>query len=68
MKFQTETALMYDAVHLFVMAIQALDNSTDVQIGPLVCDGEDAWLHGNSLINYMKMVFPCRRRCHACSN
>ncbi|KAF2346082.1 Ionotropic glutamate receptor L-glutamate and glycine-binding domain, partial [Trinorchestia longiramus] len=53
---QTETALMYDAVHLFVLAIQALDNSTDVQVSPLVCEGEEAWLHGNSLINYMKLV------------
>ncbi|KAK7085548.1 hypothetical protein SK128_021964, partial [Halocaridina rubra] len=52
----TETALMYDAVKLFVMAIQALDNSTDVQMTSLVCEGEDAWIHGNSLINFMKMV------------
>ncbi|XP_068238713.1 glutamate receptor ionotropic, kainate 2-like isoform X2 [Palaemon carinicauda] len=52
----TETALMYDAVKLFVMAIQALDNSTDVQMTSLVCEGEDAWVHGNSLINYMKLV------------
>ncbi|RXG61714.1 Glutamate receptor ionotropic, kainate 2 [Armadillidium vulgare] len=56
MAMGTETALMYDAVHLFMTAIQALDNSTDVQISPLVCDGEDAWIHGNSLINYMKLV------------
>ncbi|XP_042233937.1 glutamate receptor ionotropic, kainate 2-like isoform X3 [Homarus americanus] len=52
----TETALMYDAVKLFVLAIQALDNSTDVQMTSLVCEDEDAWVHGNSLINYMKLV------------
>ncbi|XP_076044322.1 glutamate receptor ionotropic, kainate 2-like [Oratosquilla oratoria] len=53
---QTETALMYDAVHLFTKAIQDLDNSTDVQITALVCEGEDAWVYGNSIINYMKLV------------
>ena len=47
---------MYDAVELFVKAIKALDNSTDVQISELVCQGEDAWVHGNSLINFMKLV------------
>ncbi|XP_071521274.1 glutamate receptor ionotropic, kainate 2-like isoform X2 [Panulirus ornatus] len=52
----TETALMYDAVKLFVLAIQALDNSTDVQMTSLMCEGEEAWVHGNSLINYMKLV------------
>ncbi|XP_069950782.1 glutamate receptor ionotropic, kainate 2-like isoform X2 [Cherax quadricarinatus] len=52
----TETALMYDAVKLFVLAIQALDNSTDVQLTSLVCEGEVSWDHGNSLINYMKLV------------
>ncbi|XP_069184022.1 glutamate receptor ionotropic, kainate 2 isoform X2 [Procambarus clarkii] len=51
----TETALMYDAVKLFVLAIKALDSSTDVQMTQLVCEGEDAWVHGNSLINYMKL-------------
>ncbi|CAL4122174.1 unnamed protein product, partial [Meganyctiphanes norvegica] len=53
---KTETALMYDAVNLFVMAIQQLDNSTDLQITELLCEGNDAWVHGNSLINFMKMV------------
>ncbi|XP_069976848.1 glutamate receptor ionotropic, kainate 2-like [Penaeus vannamei] len=53
----TETALIYDAVRLFVQALQALDNSTFVQVAPLICEGEEAWIHGNSLINYMKMVY-----------
>ena len=53
---QTETALMYDAVKLFVLAIGALDNSTTVTISQLRCEGEQAWEHGNSLINYMKLV------------
>ncbi|XP_050732987.1 glutamate receptor ionotropic, kainate 2-like isoform X2 [Eriocheir sinensis] len=51
----TETALMYDAVKLFVLAMGALDNSTTVSISQLRCEGEEAWVHGNSLINYMKL-------------
>ncbi|XP_050732988.1 glutamate receptor ionotropic, kainate 2-like isoform X3 [Eriocheir sinensis] len=52
---KTETALMYDAVKLFVLAMGALDNSTTVSISQLRCEGEEAWVHGNSLINYMKL-------------
>lgn len=47
---------MYDAVKLFVLAMRALDNSTTVTISQLRCEGEQAWIHGNSLINYMKLV------------
>lgn len=47
---------MYDAVKLFVLAMRALDNSTTVSISQLRCEGEEAWVHGNSLINYMKLV------------
>ena len=27
-----------------------------INMNPLSCSSEDAWEHGNSLINYMKMV------------
>ena len=27
-----------------------------LQTEALSCDGEETWVHGNSLINYMKMV------------
>ena len=63
---------MYDAVILFAEALSELDRSQDVQVNPhrwrlhlnvetlqteaLSCDGEETWVHGNSLINYMKMV------------
>lgn len=47
---------MYDAVKLFVLAMGALDNSTTVAMSKLRCEGEEAWVHGNSLINYMKLV------------
>lgn len=56
--FQAETALMYDAVHLFARALHDLDVSSQIDITPLSCDGQDTWLHGYSLINSMKIVNP----------
>nr|CAD7577210.1 unnamed protein product [Timema californicum] len=52
----TETALMYDAVHLFAKALHDLDSSQRIDIKPLSCDAVDTWPHGYSLINYMKIV------------
>ena len=54
--YQTETALMYDAALLFATALSELDRSQDVQTAALSCDSELTWQHGNSLINYMKLV------------
>ena len=28
----------------------------DVETAPIECDGGDTWQHGNSLVNYMKLV------------
>lgn len=53
---KTETALMYDAVHLFAKALHDLDTSQQIDIHPLSCDGQNTWQHGFSLINYMKIV------------
>ena len=53
---QTETALIYDAVHLFARALHDLDHSQDINTRPLSCDGSETWQHGNSLVNYMKLV------------
>lgn len=53
---KAETALMYDAVHLFAKALHDLDTSQQIDINPLSCDDTDTWLHGYSLINYMKIV------------
>ncbi|GBP84886.1 Glutamate receptor ionotropic, kainate 2 [Eumeta japonica] len=55
-KRETETALMYDAVHLFAKALHDLDTSQQIDIRPLSCESEDTWPHGYSLINYMKIV------------
>ncbi|XP_044738243.1 glutamate receptor ionotropic, kainate 2 isoform X2 [Chrysoperla carnea] len=53
---KAETALMYDAVHLFAKALHDLDTSQQIDIKPLSCDTVDTWPHGYSLINYMKIV------------
>ncbi|XP_024943087.1 glutamate receptor ionotropic, kainate 2 isoform X6 [Cephus cinctus] len=53
---KTETALMYDAVHLFVKALHDLDKSQLIDIKPLSCESVDTWPHGYSLINYMKIA------------
>lgn len=61
---QTETALMYDAVHLFAEALHALDSSQRIDIKPLSCDNVDTWPHGYSLINYMRVVSIIIIDCH----
>ena len=53
---QTETALVHDAVQVFAAALRSLDSSQEISLQPLSCSGENTWQHGNSLINYMKMV------------
>ncbi len=54
---QTDTALTYDAVQLLAKAMMELDSSqvVDREAG-IGCDGKHTWRHGNSLINYMKLV------------
>ncbi|XP_023349760.1 glutamate receptor ionotropic, kainate 2 isoform X2 [Eurytemora carolleeae] len=52
----TETALVYDAALLFAKALNELDRSQDIQTVNLDCESEETWQHGNSLINYMKLV------------
>merc|ERR550532_3389913 len=53
---KTETALIYDAVHLYAQALHDLDRSQEINTKPLSCDGSETWQHGNSLVNYMKLV------------
>jgi len=52
----TSTALIYDSVHAFALALHELSSSQLVAQRPLDCTGRTSWPHGNSLINYMKMV------------
>ncbi len=48
--------MIYDAVQLFAQALHDLDHSQDITTRPLSCDGTETWQHGNSLVNYMKLV------------
>ena len=51
----TTTALIYDAVHLFALALDELSKIQEINIVPINCDAGDSWEHGSSLINYMKL-------------
>jgi len=52
----TTTALIYDSVTAFAIALNKLDTVQQVRQDRLDCSGEQSWAHGNSLVNYMKMV------------
>jgi len=52
----TTTALIYDSVTAFSLALNELSAVQQVRQRPLDCSGQTAWVHGNSLVNYMKMV------------
>jgi len=52
----TTTALIYDSVHAFALALNELSTVQQVHQRSLDCSGQNAWVHGNSLMNYMKMV------------
>ncbi|XP_050390802.1 glutamate receptor ionotropic, kainate 2 [Patella vulgata] len=55
-EIETETALVYDAVHLFARALHELSQAQDVTTSALSCDKAQSWNHGNSLLNYMKSM------------
>ncbi len=38
------------------MALHDLDHSQLIDTRPLSCEGTETWQHGNSLVNYMKLV------------
>ena len=52
----TSSALIYDSVTTFALALDQLDKGQRVEQKTLDCYGEEAWPHGNSLVNYMKLV------------
>ena len=45
----TTTALIYDSVHAFSLALNELSSVQQVRQSPLDCSGQTAWIHGNSL-------------------
>lgn len=53
--FRSKTALLYDAVYLFSMALKDL-NKHHLAPKQLFCNATDNWEHGYSVINFMKTV------------
>ena len=43
-------------MQVFAAALRSLDSSQEISLQPLSCSGDQTWQHGNSLINYMKLV------------
>lgn len=53
----TDVALIYDAVKLFSTALHDLDGtSRKIDIRKISCQAEQPWSHGNSIVNYMRMI------------
>ncbi|XP_051992525.1 glutamate receptor ionotropic, kainate 5 [Xyrauchen texanus] len=50
------SALMFDAVHVVVGAVQELNRSQEIGMKPLSCTSSLIWQHGTSLMNYLRMV------------
>ena len=55
----TTTALIYDSVNAFAMALNELSSVQEVYQTTLNCLGQETWIHGNSLMNYMKVFTIC---------
>ena len=59
----TTTALIYDSVNAFSIALHQLTSVQQVYQSTLDCYEEQTWVHGNSLMNYMKVVH--KKRVHS---
>lgn len=53
---QTESALMYDSVHIFAIGLQTLEQSHTLRLSNISCADEKPWDGGLSLINYINAV------------
>lgn len=53
---QLSSALLFDAVHAVVAAVQELNRSQNVGATQLSCKSSKIWEHGTSLMNYLRMV------------
>lgn len=47
---------MYDAVHVFAIGLQTLDQSHSIELSKVTCYDENPWNGGLSLINYINAV------------
>jgi glutamate receptor, ionotropic, invertebrate len=55
--FQTDAALIYDAVYVFAHALEQVEPSySRMRLVNLSCDGEQAWAFGSSLYSYLNLV------------
>ena len=54
--FQTETALMYDAVYTLASGLELADFGTPLRLANLTCDVDKAWAFGSTLYNYFNLV------------
>ena len=48
--------MIYDSVLLVAKALHEADRSQMVNVKFVNCVGVDSWSHGQSLVNYMKLV------------
>lgn len=54
--FQTEAALLFDAVMFLTKALDDLNRGKPIELRSLYCDGSATWPDGTAIVNYMKMV------------
>lgn len=55
--FQTETALIYDAVYLFARGLDGVQKAKNMNFRQsIMCNSSTSWEDGLSLLNYMKTV------------
>lgn len=55
-RIETEPALIYDAVNVFAIGLQTLEQSHILRPSNITCDIEKPWDGGLSLINYINSV------------
>lgn len=53
-KFKMKTALIYDSVYVYAIAMRHLDHMAEAKT--LYCNATDNWEHGLSLVTYMRTV------------
>ena len=53
----TTTALIYDSVNAFALALNELTSVQQVYQTTVDCKEDLTWIHGNSLMNYMKVIW-----------
>ena len=53
---KTESGLIYDSVHLFALSLGELNKSQSIEPRPVSCQNEIPWIHGTSVINYLRPI------------